>query len=231
MPIDTVEISVSPTRRSWSATSRTAGASGGTRESPIVDVHDFPQDAVGKAIVDVHDFPDAVGKAIPCGVYDVAANAGFVSVGVYHDTPVRSDHDEAWSALRYPDAREIFITADAGGSNAFRRLHPRQPPPVRHEQVEQDRTPPILVHPDQLARPTAPHLRDGRQPDREHDESRWSRCPRSPRQAPLPNRQEDRDEGVQEWIDIKPDELQGDWNYVIRRARSHDRSTSPFESP
>jgi hypothetical protein len=40
-------------------------------------------------IVDVHDFPqDAVGKAIPYGVYDVAANDGFVSVGVDHDTPV-----------------------------------------------------------------------------------------------------------------------------------------------
>src|SRR5690606_22584518 len=40
-------------------------------------------------LVDVHDFPgDAVGEAIPYGVYDVAANDGFVSVGVDHDTPV-----------------------------------------------------------------------------------------------------------------------------------------------
>lgn len=40
-------------------------------------------------LVDVHDFPsDAVGKAIPYGVYDLAANDGFVSVGVDHDTPV-----------------------------------------------------------------------------------------------------------------------------------------------
>jgi len=40
-------------------------------------------------LVDVHDFPfDAVGKAIPYGVYDLAANEGFVSVGVDHDTPV-----------------------------------------------------------------------------------------------------------------------------------------------
>jgi transposase len=46
-----------------------------------------PQD--GPELVDVHDFPsDAVGKAIPYGVYDVAANAGFVSVGTDHDTPV-----------------------------------------------------------------------------------------------------------------------------------------------
>jgi hypothetical protein len=40
-------------------------------------------------LVDVHDFPtDAIGKAIPYGVYDVAANDGFVNVGVDHDTPV-----------------------------------------------------------------------------------------------------------------------------------------------
>jgi hypothetical protein len=77
-------------------------------------------------LVDVHDFPnDAVGKAIPYGVYDVAANDGFVSVGVDHDTPVfAATSIEAWwkqvGAKRYPDARELFITADAGGSNSYR---------------------------------------------------------------------------------------------------------------
>jgi DDE family transposase len=77
-------------------------------------------------LVDVHDFPgDAVGKAIPYGVYDVAANDGFVSVGTDHDTPVFAVVSiEAWwkqvGSKRYPDAREIFITADAGGSNGYR---------------------------------------------------------------------------------------------------------------
>jgi hypothetical protein len=77
-------------------------------------------------LVDVHDFPDdAVGKAIPYGVYDVGANDGFVSVGVDHDTPVFAVTSiEAWwkqvGAKRYPDARELFITADAGGSNSYR---------------------------------------------------------------------------------------------------------------
>jgi Rhodopirellula transposase DDE domain len=77
-------------------------------------------------LVDVHDFPgDAVGKAIPYGVYDVAANDGFVSVGVDHDTPVfAATTVEAWwqkiGSKRYPNAREIFITADAGGSNSYR---------------------------------------------------------------------------------------------------------------
>ena len=76
--------------------------------------------------VDVHDFPsDALGKAIPYGVYDVAADDGFVSVGIDHDTPVFAVTSiEAWwsqvGAKRYPDAREIFITADAGGSNSHR---------------------------------------------------------------------------------------------------------------
>ena len=77
-------------------------------------------------LVDVHDFPsDAVGKAIPYGVYDIAANDGFVSVGVDHDTPVfAATTIEAWwqqvGAKRYATAREIFITADAGGSNSYR---------------------------------------------------------------------------------------------------------------
>ena len=76
--------------------------------------------------MDVHDFPsDAVGKAIPYGVYDLAANDGFVSVGVDHDTPVFAVTSiEAWwkhvGEKRYPHAREIFITADAGGSNGHR---------------------------------------------------------------------------------------------------------------
>ena len=78
--------------------------------------------------VDVHDFPDdAVGKAIPYGVYDVAANKGFVNVGIDHDTPVFAAISiETWwkhmGQKRYPGARELFITADAGGSNGY-RLH------------------------------------------------------------------------------------------------------------
>ena len=77
-------------------------------------------------LVDVHDFPnDAIGKAIPYGVYDVGANDGFVSVGTDHDTPVFAVTSiEAWwkqvGSKRYPNAREIFITADAGGSNSYR---------------------------------------------------------------------------------------------------------------
>ncbi len=66
-----------------------------------------------------------MGKAIPYGVYDVAANNAFVSVGTDHDTPVFAVTSiETWwkrmGAERYPHARELFITADAGGSNGYR---------------------------------------------------------------------------------------------------------------
>ena len=77
-------------------------------------------------LVDVDDFPsDAVGKAIPYGVYDVANKSGFVNVGTDHDTPVFAVTSiETWwkrmGIKRYPDATEIIITADAGGSNGYR---------------------------------------------------------------------------------------------------------------
>jgi len=76
--------------------------------------------------VEVHDFPgDAIGKAIPYGVLDVADNSAFVNVGTDHDTPVFAVQSiETWwkdfGSARYPGARDIFITADAGGSNGYR---------------------------------------------------------------------------------------------------------------
>jgi hypothetical protein len=76
--------------------------------------------------VRVHDFQDEdLGKAIPYGVYDLSANAGWVSVGIDHDTPefaVESIY--CWwrqmGRKTYPDARELLITADGGGSNGSR---------------------------------------------------------------------------------------------------------------
>ena len=76
--------------------------------------------------VRVHDFQDpALGKAIPYGVYDVANNQGWVSVGVHHDTAhfaartIRRWWEEMGSR-RFPRARELLITADGGGSNSCR---------------------------------------------------------------------------------------------------------------
>ncbi|MGH3167012.1 MAG: ISAzo13 family transposase, partial [Trebonia sp.] len=71
-----------------------------------------------------HDFPSwAEGRAIPYGVYDLAGNEGFVSVGDDHDTPAFAAAAlESWwvtlGRLRYPDATRLLVTADSGGSNA-----------------------------------------------------------------------------------------------------------------
>ena len=76
--------------------------------------------------VGVHDFPDAeMGKAIPYGVYDIGGNEGWVNVGDDHDTPAFAVASIArwWERMgkaRYPDATQLMITADAGGSNAYR---------------------------------------------------------------------------------------------------------------
>ena len=76
--------------------------------------------------VNVHDFVDKeLGKAVPYGVYDVAANVGFVSVGITADTAqfaveaIRS-WLERMGRQRYPKAGELTITADCGGSNGAR---------------------------------------------------------------------------------------------------------------
>jgi hypothetical protein len=73
-----------------------------------------------------HDFPgDGVGKAVPYGVYDLAANAGWVSVGTDHDTAAFAVESirrwwKAAGSSDYPLARRLLITADAGGSNGYR---------------------------------------------------------------------------------------------------------------
>ena len=76
--------------------------------------------------VKVHDFIDKdLGKAIPYGVYDMAADTGWVSVGMDHDTA-----EFAVETLRrwwhrmgsrvYPQAKKLLVTADGGGSNGTR---------------------------------------------------------------------------------------------------------------
>ena len=74
----------------------------------------------------VHDFPgDAIGKAIPYGVYDMARNEAWVSVGRDHDTPAFAVAAirQWWTMMgrrAYPKATALLITADAGGSNGYR---------------------------------------------------------------------------------------------------------------
>ncbi len=76
--------------------------------------------------VRTHDFIDKqLGKAIPYGVYDIGEDTGFVNVGIDSDTAQFSVASirSWWEHLgreRYPDASELTITADCGGSNGNR---------------------------------------------------------------------------------------------------------------
>jgi len=76
--------------------------------------------------VRVHDFIiKELGRAVPYGVYDIAANAGWVSVGTDNDTATFAvETIRRWwygvGRVRYPDARYLVITADGGGSNGSR---------------------------------------------------------------------------------------------------------------
>jgi len=81
----------------------------------------------GKPVeVDMHDFPDAkLGKAIPYGVYDLQRNEAWVSVGIDHDTAAFAvaSIEQWWKRMgrkRYGNARRLLITGDSGGSNGHR---------------------------------------------------------------------------------------------------------------
>jgi hypothetical protein len=76
--------------------------------------------------VKVHDFVEPeLGRAIPYGVYDLATNSGWVSVGIDHDTSTFAVETirRWWNSMgreRYPTAERLLITADGGGSNGSR---------------------------------------------------------------------------------------------------------------
>ena len=108
--------------------------------------------------VKVHDFIDpALGKANPYGVYDLATDTGWVSVGTDHDTAAFAvETIRRWwqsaATTAYSHATRLLITADGGGSNGYRtrlwktelaalaaahRLgHHRVPPAAWHQQME-----------------------------------------------------------------------------------------------
>ena len=76
--------------------------------------------------VEDHDFKkEELGKAIPYGVFDMTNNYGWVNVGIDHDTSefavasIKRWWDEMGKVC-YPDAKELLITADGGGSNGYR---------------------------------------------------------------------------------------------------------------
>jgi hypothetical protein len=111
-----------------------------SRDQPVISVDAKKKELVGNfknagrewhpegeaPEVGVYDFIDPqLGKAIPYGVYDMQANLGWVSVGVDHDTPAFAVATiRAWwlqmGSVMYPQAKELLITADSGGSNSAR---------------------------------------------------------------------------------------------------------------
>jgi len=111
------------------------------REQPVISVDTKKKELVGEYSnggrewrakgdpeeVLVHDFMDKnlLGKAIPYGVYDLTANQGWVSVGIDYDTArFAAETIRRWwtkmGSKRHPDAQELLITADGGGSNGSR---------------------------------------------------------------------------------------------------------------
>ena len=99
-----------------------------TKKRELVGNFKNPGTVRGKTahLVNDHDFrSQADGIAIPYGIYDVGADRGFVVVGTSHDTPdFAADNLLRWwqseGLARYPDATELLVLADSGGSNAPR---------------------------------------------------------------------------------------------------------------
>jgi len=81
------------------------------QEAEIVNVHDFPQ--------------DALGRAVPYGIYELNRNCGFIYMGISADTPKFAvDTIAIWweheGSEAFPQADQLLILADAGGSNSYR---------------------------------------------------------------------------------------------------------------
>jgi Rhodopirellula transposase DDE domain len=110
------------------------------QELPVVSVDTKKKELVGSfknngqawqpkgqpEAVNVHDFPDPrLGKAIPYGIYDVGRNEGWVTVGQDHDTAsfAVASLQRWWESIgqpRYPKAQQLLICADGGGNNGYR---------------------------------------------------------------------------------------------------------------
>jgi hypothetical protein len=105
-------------------------------QQPVISVDTKKKEKVGafknageqwgrqNRLVNTHDFPSlSEGPAIPYGIYDELHNEGFVNVGMSHDTAefAVESIQRWWRWLgkgNYPQAKELLITADNGGSNA-----------------------------------------------------------------------------------------------------------------
>jgi Rhodopirellula transposase DDE domain len=117
---------------------RTQRAAHLQRGQPVISVDTKKKELIGNfknpgqiwcqeaEAVDAHDFPqDAIGRAVPYGIYDIAHNCGTVYVGQSADTPLFAvDMIAQWCATelreRFPNATSVLIEADSGGSNSAR---------------------------------------------------------------------------------------------------------------
>jgi hypothetical protein len=108
------------------------------KEQPVISVDTKKKELVGDfknpgqvwcqapEQVKVHDFPsEAVGRAVPYGIYDLQHNRGTVYVGQSADTPTFAvDNIAHWCRTempkRFPEATHLMIEADCGGSNGYR---------------------------------------------------------------------------------------------------------------
>jgi hypothetical protein len=135
-------------------------------------------------LVNIHDPIDPkLSRAVPCGVYDIINNVGWVSVGTDHDTAAFAVNAirRWWRTIgrkRHPKAKRLIISADGGGSNGYRvrkwKVELQKladeiklpiavchlPPVIR--QMQQNRVSPLLVHHHQLARQAAAQLSQDR---------------------------------------------------------------------
>jgi hypothetical protein len=163
--------------------------------------------------VRVGDFPDKdAPKAVPYGIDDLAAAAGWVAVGCDGDTAAFAVATlRRWwdgeGRHRYPGADRLLITADAGGANGYRvRAWKQQlagfahaagleaggvPGSAGHLQVEPDRAPAVLPDQYQLARTPADQPRSRRQHHRRHHHPHRADRPRRTRPRQLPHRRHD----------------------------------------
>jgi hypothetical protein len=115
-----------------------------TKKKELVGQYKNPgrewQPAGNPVRVNTHDFPDTqLGKAVPYGIYDVAANTGWVNVGTDADTAAFAvESIRRWwntqGSATYPDTGKLLICADAGGSNGYRtRLWKTELAALAHE--------------------------------------------------------------------------------------------------
>jgi hypothetical protein len=194
--------------------------------------------------VNVHDFADKeLGKAVPYGVYDLTANTGWVNVGRRHrrirgrvDPPLvahrrqerlpareeAADHRRLGRVQRQPAAavedracrvRRPGRARDHGAASTTRNL-----------EMEPDRTPPVQLHFDELARPPAGVSRGHHRDDRgDHHQDRADRTRHAGHQH-LPRGIKITDKQMKEFeaAHLARHEFHGDWNYTIAGSTNQD---------